>query len=83
MHEVLSSPAYEQEMVVSSVENVESVFPSASVLGQANVQPSSRALTAKAQVRESNDKAEMITTTENIVLEGVEERRQRASKFHE
>ena len=74
MHEIASSPAYEQVTVVSSMEDAARVFPTASVSGQVNAQSPSRALTVKAAHAESSDSTQTITTVEKIMMISVEEK---------
>jgi hypothetical protein len=74
MHEAASSPAYEQETVVSSMDDVERAPPAASVSGQVNWQSPWRALTVKAQAEERSDNTETINGAEKIMMISVEDR---------
>ena len=67
----MGSPVYEQDTVLSSMEELERALPTASVLGQANAQSSSRTLTVNAQAEENNDNTETITAAESIMMMGV------------
>ena len=78
MHEIASSPVYEQNTVVSSMEDAERALPATSVSGQASAQ--SRALTVKAQTEESSDNTETITIEGKTMMIRVEERAPRGSE---
>jgi len=74
MHEIASSPVYEQDTVASSTEDVERALPVASVSGQASEQSPWRALTVKAQAEENSDRTETITGAEKIMMISVEDK---------
>ena len=72
-------------MVASSLVNVENPFPSTSALGQTNAQSVWRALSVKARVQGSNDKTEVMITTEASILRGFEVKelvKRRTTGFH-
>lgn len=69
----MGSPVYEQDTVLPSAEEVERVLPTASVLGQANAQSSSRTLTVNAQAEDNSDNTETITAAESIMMVSVED----------
>ena len=71
MHEIASSPVYEQNTAASSMEDAERALPATSISGQASAQ--SRALTVQAQAEESSDNTETITVEENIMIINVED----------
>ena len=74
MHEIASSPAYEQDTVASSTEDADRALPAASVSGQARAQSLWRVVTAKAEAEESSDKAETIAAAEKIMMISVDDR---------
>ena len=55
MHEVASSPVYEQDTVASSVEDAERALPATSVSGQVSAQWPWRVLTVNAEAEESSE----------------------------